>query len=238
MKFVCWLCLAFDMHVVPDIRGIGVLVFKFHGIFIMKKILGVMILFGMLVGTSSAMATAITFDVADGVAENAGDLISSVTVSNLQNCGTAYLSASLVGDLDSQVFTLDHFESKTINFFDLDVTGWGGGTADIDATLAFDSPEFQAEGAGVSQFGIFYELEGYSLTWDKTTMPDSFIFAGDLITVAFNDISDLSLCGGLASITATITNTGAAPVPEPATVMLFGTGIAGLVGVSRRRRGL
>ena len=177
-----------------------------------------------IVGSASAIP--IEFDV-DGPN-------SSVILSNVSTLGWTSISAEIVTGLDDEIFSLDDGISYTFDFFTIEVEGFGLGEADVNATLAFDLPQVsQVTGNGSGGWitlGGF--ISGGYLTW--ANMPQTItLMNGDYFDVDFENVLIAGL-GNTTTVSATVT-AHAAPVPEPATVMLVGTGLLGMIAFGRKK---
>jgi len=159
-------------------------------------------------------------------------------VSNDTTCvfGSCSLSASLLTPFDS--FSLEVGESQTFDFARFLVSGgFGGGSATIDAQLAFTLPSADPAGAGGTASylrlgGIFTPgaLAG-SLIWNT---PSQQLTASDgtKFTVTFGNLVGAQFGqSAVAPVTVRLDSV----VPEPASWALMITGF-GLVGAASRRR--
>jgi hypothetical protein len=197
----------------------------------MKKLLHFLIPVLLLFSTAtlSNATSIIDFDVA-------GDPESSVELSNIVKYGLVWDPVvGLVPGLDGVAFSLAPGESTTFDFFDITVYGvLGGGTTDVSATLAFDAPPSSGTGTGSGSWFTFLGIfSGGQLTWDTQPSPIN-LSDGGSFEIHFSEICELGI-GNAATVTATVTNTSA-PIPEPATVLLLGSGLVGIAGFRKRFR--
>ena len=170
-------------------------------------------------------------------------VLSGNTAVSSQSFGTqhsAILTADLATTLSDELFTLSDGESSSFDFFnfDLDIEGYpiAGGNFTVEATLAFSPPnDANVTGGGSGTWGTFLgAVSGGILTWSN--IPTTFtLLDGNEITIAFASGVDI-FCGTDTMIQATVTNNGGAPVPEPATILLLGGGLAGLAFYRRKKK--
>ena len=187
-----------------------------------------------LVFSNAGIAGAYSFDMGPD---------STVDVSGTQNALELY--ATINPDLENMLFDLEEGQSQQFFFAKIGTTeNWINAddtkTANVTANIDFEIPDLiqgvQGESIGFS--AALHYFQGWNLTWDDPVYVDFGHMNSGRFSIELSDIAGLSDWwqgpSGSADVFARIT-LESAPVPEPGTMILFGLGLVGLAGATRKK---
>lgn len=216
----------------------------------MKK-LGLAMICGSLLYMSASVAgaTTVDWDVVTGDATVSGSILTINRDNSWHQAqglhGAGFMASGPTIDLSVDLWTWDSYSANKgwydVFVVNMNQTGYVLDDAWIDPITAADY-----EGGDVTDI---LNLAGTSLAWGGTSWTDrqkESLFGDMTLSLSDYDASKEiyisifwktdkdSLFGSGGTIT--VSNNDVAPVPEPATMLLFGIGLAGLAGVSRRKK--
>lgn len=193
----------------------------------MKKKFVVGLATGLLISGMSMIAEAIP--ILDQ--ESPGSLDAQFNGSNIELNWQQEVSVGINGRLTSVALYAFYFGVGSFDFYINTGTGWQTDSNDFSST--FTAPHSGWFDIDVSSANIRFSANDHFVFGIKGIGGNFFLGgnvglyqAGNLLLNGSNNWGDLGFKTYMDS----------APVPEPATMLLFGTGIAGLAAVGRRKR--
>ncbi len=231
----------------------------------MKKMISKSVLFavatvGLMAG--GALASPISFDFSGSYIMSDSDASGIMDTISFDNAdmswptpGSGFITSflptddGLFGDIGAEYVVISDLTLDENNLFAFDPMEYTDGfqVYDDDDTLLFSATltavELEIFGSGAdinSTFGFNLSeiTAGGTYNSGDSEIVDSFINAdpGAATTISLQFRGDLAAAieGGGADIVASYSGS-AAPIPEPATMLLFGTGLVSLAGFSRKK---